>query len=285
METNEVEWLSRRFDELQEYEAEAVARGSAPHVNRVAVSAGTWLLSTLHARLVGHERYSLLGELDRIRETSPIVEEGLGLKGGELARLLQRFVVGECLTDDEAPLYVVAKSIVERLLIRWPTAEVVPLPDVEALDAELDYLRRERETSNVVAHRLREIESRIETLEARWLDIAERHNRTLREAAATGLVAGSLVIGSGTTHLDRFRNLARDLAAIGDRGEGSTEALSDGYLLAIHERYGRYLRALAGLPTGALTEFPYLFTETVHRLETFYGGLTDAEYNDPNPPA
>jgi hypothetical protein len=287
--TNEVEWLSRRFEELRKYEEEAVSKGHRVHENRATFVHASWMLSTLHAELVEQIENSLLYESDRIRNGSPMeLENPLDLgEAGALARLAQRFVVGECLSDEFAPFYVAARAILDRLLERYETAAPVRRNSsrLARLHREIETLRLEMltfdETKSSEMAKLRDARGRLAHLEAEHLEEVRRGLAEIEHRAETALVAGSLSM-SPTCHLYRLRSLALEAESRGDR---SLSATLNEFLSTLHERYGRYLRALAGLPTGALTEFPYLFSESVHQLETFYGGVTDAQYNDPNPPA
>ena len=288
MATNELEWLSRRFDELRKYEEEAVSRGFQVHENRATFVHASWMLSTLHAELVEQIENSLLAESERIRNDSPIEPEGPHDYGtaGEMARLAQRFVLGECFSDEFPRLHVAARNIVVELLERYETtAPAETWMKIEVLRREIEALRLEMltldETKRSEAARLGDAQGRLPHLEAEYLKAVRGNLEETERLMETGLVAGSLSM-SPKCHLYRFRRIALEAARDGD---GSLSAMLDEFLSALHERYRRYLRALAGLPTGALTEFPYLFTEPVHRLETVFGGVSDADYNSPNPPA
>lgn len=96
----------------------------------------------------------------------------------------------------------------------------------------------------------------------------------LERLAREGLVPASSYVGPHG-YLDGLRKLDRQRASRNLGREFATELV-----LLVDHRVRRWLAALAKLPRGALTEFPYLYCRSAETLERVFGGVTDEEFSN-----
>jgi hypothetical protein len=94
----------------------------------------------------------------------------------------------------------------------------------------------------------------------------------LERLSREGLVPASQYVGPHG-YLDRLRKLDRERASRSLGRELATELV-----LLVEHRVRRWLAALAKLPQGALTEFPYLYGRSAETLERVFVGVTDEEF-------
>jgi len=269
--------IARQFDTLRrEHEQRWLHAIAAPY------------LSHVHALVVGQEEAGYLGDLEQIGKTSPRTPSRVRLvdvASSEFAQFVRRFVVGECRYGlftaangerNELRLHVLAHRAVVEIVDRWPTAQ-----DELYDEIVLDYLDTAKDIEQLeqlcevepTSRNRRLLEDARERLEADWRDannIYENLGETQFLTETKGYsVAGSILLGP-TDHMSRLEMLSAEPQA-----DEITRRLAREFLGEVRVRFERWLRALAGLPAGALTDMPFLYVSGVENLEllgAIFGG-------------